>query len=334
MGSQAPVDLEVVYAPIEEDLRRLRRFLEREFLSREPIIHEILQHIARFRGKQIRPALLFLLTRLLGGEVGAGVVKIGAVLELIHTATLVHDDVLDDSLLRRNVETVHRRWGDRAAVLIGDYIYSRAFQLSTEVEGMAQLLSQTTHTVCEGELLQIGSRRNSDVSEARYLEIIRKKTAELYAVACQLGGRFAGCEERHGGDLYAFGRDLGTAFQIVDDCIDFSGDEAVAGKSLGTDLRQGKMTLPLIYLRDESEPERAEWLRRVLREPLTPAVEERIHALVRENGVLVAAFDRAEGFIQSAKDRLLEVCKRAELFDSPLRASLELAADYVLHRQR
>ncbi len=333
MGTEASAQLDQIYAPIQEEVELLTDFLRGEFESAEPFIFEILEHISRFRGKQIRPALLFLTHRLAGGTVEHDVVKIGAVLEMIHTATLVHDDLLDDASLRRKVATVHTRWGERAAILIGDFIYSRAFQLSTEVPGMAQVLSATTHKICEGELLQIGHRHRPDMSEDIYFEIIRKKTAILHSVACRLGGVFAGLGEERCEHLSRFGMDLGMAFQIVDDCLDYSGDESVVGKSLGTDLHQGKVTLPLIYLRESlSSPDRAEdldWLMKSLRGPLEPDVERRVQEMVRDHGVLTEVFSRANGFIQRAKATLEEVGS-----DEDLLGSLELVTDYVLKRRR
>jgi octaprenyl-diphosphate synthase len=304
-----------------------------EFFSAEPFIAAILEHVARYRGKQLRPALLFLASRLGGVEPGRDHVKIAAVVELIHTATLVHDDILDDARLRRNMETVHRRWGERAGVLIGDFIYSRAFHLSTEVPGMARVLSETTHTICEGELLQIENRFRPEMGEERYLEIIRKKTAILHAVACELGGALGGMDAERREALHRFGLDLGMAFQIADDCLDYAGEEAEAGKSLGTDLHQGKVTLPLIFLMECLSEAEAKWLRGALREKLSPAVEERIHSLVVEHGVVREALARADAYIQSAKATLATVGNGGG-GAREVRESLELAADYIVRRRR
>ena len=345
MGTEAPADLGTIYGPIAADLRELDRFLRREFVSREPFIHEILEHIARFGGKQIRPALLFLSTRLVGGDrdvaggsgtVGRDVIEIGAVLELVHTATLVHDDLLDGASMRRRVETVHARWGDRPAILIGDYIYSRAFELSTHVDGMAAVLSRTTHAICEGELLQIGCRRDPDVDEDTYFEIIRKKTAILHGVACRLGGVLAGLDATQSARLEEVGLQLGMAFQVIDDCLDYAGEEQVVGKSLGTDLRQGKPTLPLIYLRDElatRDPERARFLRRAIEGPIDEETERRVHDLVVQSDVLERSFARAEGFVDAALSALRGLAAEGIASSSAERESLELAAHYVLRRR-
>ena len=340
MGTEASPDLRTIYAPVEEDMLRLAAFLETEFEGIEPYLVRILEHVSRFRGKQIRPAILFLTRRLAllpGTRAGASRarpddhVKIGAVVELIHTATLVHDDILDDAELRRGVETVHRRWGERAAILIGDYIYSHAFRLSTEVHGMARAFSDTTNTICEGELLQIGSRFRPDIGEERYLEIIRKKTGILYAAAARLGGVLGGADPELAGKLHEFGMELGTAFQIVDDCLDYDGEEGLTGKSLGTDLRQGKATLPLIYLREALPAGEREWLDGVLSAPVAGEPERRIQRLVAEHGVLGEAFARAQGFVESAKAILADVLGGG---GGQVGESLDLVADYVLRRRR
>ena len=332
MSTEASLDLQFIYQPIQKEMRALSQFLKDEFHSREPFLWEILQHIARFRGKQIRPALLFLVSKAGASEAGEDHIKIAAVIELIHTATLVHDDVLDDALLRRDVETVHRRWGERAAVLIGDYIYSRAFHLSTEIPGMAGLLSDTTHAICEGELLQIATRFQ-EIDEATYFQIIRKKTAILYGVSCQIGGMLGGLDADRCAKFHDFGMELGTAFQIVDDCLDYKGSESVAGKSLGTDLHQGKVTLPLIYLMESMSEAERKWLREALARPLSLEAEARIRQLVEERGVVPDACARAEAFIQSAKTILVEVSSCDPRL-SAVRDSLDLVADYIVRRSR
>jgi len=327
MSTEARPQIGEIYANINDELNRLDDFLQNEFNSEEPFICQLLSHIDRFRGKRIRPALLLMVAKLLRPDISPDQVKIAAVIELIHTATLVHDDILDDARLRRGVETIHRRWGERAGVLLGDFLYSRAFSLSTEVPGMASILSATTHIICEGELLQIGNRYRPDIGEDVYLEIIRKKTASLHAIACYLGGVLSGINSQKVARLHDFGTNLGMAFQIIDDCLDYSGDEAVVGKSLGTDLRQGKVTLPLIYLLESLEKDQARVLLEALRQPLTAAMEEQIARQVRERGALRVARDRALGYIESARSNLAGM-------DSGIRDCLDRVADYVVRRQK
>ncbi len=327
MSTEASPKLQEIYSSISGELKRLDEFLRAQFESEEPFICQLLSHIGKFRGKRIRPALLFLVGKQVNPSITADHVKIAAVIELIHTATLVHDDILDDAALRRNVETIHRRWGERAGILLGDYLYSRGFSLSTEVPGMASILSATTHIICEGELLQIGNRYRPDIGEDVYLEIIRKKTASLHAIGCYLGGVLSGLNGKDASRLHDFGIDLGMAFQITDDCLDYCGDEAVVGKSLGTDLRQGKVTLPLIYLLDDLREENAKDLLESLRHPLTQEMQEKITRQVRERGALREAQDRARAFIESARSKLIGL-------DPAIRENLDQVADYVLRRQR
>ncbi|MGQ9588953.1 MAG: polyprenyl synthetase family protein [Planctomycetota bacterium] len=331
MDTEVPLELETLYAPIADEMAELAGFLEREFFAEEPFLRELFSQVARFHGKQLRPALLFLASKLEGGEATRDHVKVAAVIELIHTATLVHDDLLDDAVLRRRVETVHRRWGDRVAVLLGDYIYSRAFHLSTQVPGMAALLSDATHTICEGELLQMGERFRA-IDEARYFEIIEKKTATLYAAACEIGGRLAGFDARKCRRLREFGRELGKAFQIVDDCLDYLGDERVVGKSLGSDLRQGKVTLPLIILLGAVEDGEKGRLARLLSAPLSAEDADRIRSRVVEEGAAEESLARAAEFAKKARKLL------ASAFDGnggagSVREKLELVAEYVVRRK-
>jgi octaprenyl-diphosphate synthase len=333
MDTRATTELRAIYQPIEPEICRLRARLDREFASTDPFIGQVLKQVAEYRGKQIRPALLFLVSRLSGAQPTDDHIQIACAIELIHTATLVHDDILDDAELRRKVETVHRSWGERPAILIGDYIYSRAFHLSTGVPGMARILSDTTHTICEGELLQISSRFRPNMGESTYFEIIRKKTAVLHAVSCQLGGVLGDLDSEQCRSFYEFGLDLGMAFQIVDDCLDYTGTEAQVGKSLGSDLHQGKVTLPLIYLMERLSEAEGRWLTETLRAQLSERDEHRIHSLVEQHGVAREALARADSFLHSARARLAAIVVGTPMAKQA-RESLELAAGYILRRRR
>ncbi len=315
-----------MYEPIADDLRALNRYLAEEFGSAEPFIHELLAHIARYRGKQIRPAVLFLSARAVGGEPEEGHVKCAGVVELIHTATLVHDDVLDDARIRRRVETVNRHWGERTAVLLGDFIYSRGFSISTEVRGVSRLLADTTHTICEGELLQIGSAGQVDLSEARYDEIIEKKTAILYGMACRLGAKLSKGTKRQVEALERYGRSLGMAFQIADDALDLVGDEQKVGKSLGTDLKNGKLTLPLIRLRDLLGVAKGQELRWILENPREIGARPRVQRMLSDHRIFEEVRARAEQYIDEA------IAELEVLPDTPARESLEMLARFVLER--
>ena len=319
-------ELGKMYGPIADDLVALNRYLADEFRSTEPFVHDLLIHIARFRGKQIRPAVLFLAGRAVGGEPEEPHVKCGGVVELIHTATLVHDDLLDDAKIRRRVETVNKRWGDRAAVLLGDFIYSRGFSISTEVRGVSRLLADTTHTICEGELLQVGSAGEVDLTEERYFEIIEKKTAVLYGMACRVGAKQSKGTKKQVEALERYGLCLGMAFQIADDALDLVGDEGVVGKSLGTDLKNGKMTLPLIRLRNLLGEAKGQELRWILENPREIGARPRVQKMLVEHQIFENVRATAEKFIAEAL-KCLEVVP-----ESPARESLETLARFVLER--
>jgi octaprenyl-diphosphate synthase len=320
-----------MYEPVAGDLVALNTYLAEEFRSTEPFVHDLLIHIARFRGKQIRPAVLFLAGRAVAmaeadARVGHDHVKCGGVVELIHTATLVHDDLLDDARIRRRVETVNHRWGERAAVLLGDFIYSRGFSISTEVEGVARLLADTTHTICEGELLQVGSAGDIDLTEARYNEIIEKKTAVLYGMAARVGASLAGGTPEQVAALERYGTALGMAFQIADDALDILGDEGVVGKSLGTDLVNGKMTLPIIRLRDLLGDAAGQELRWVLENPKETGARARVQKMLDEHEIFRKVRATAEAHIEEA------VASLDALPESPARESLTTLARFVLER--
>ncbi len=214
-------------------------------------LRPLIDHVSRYRGKQLRPALVFLAGRVLDGP-GPAHFTCAKVVELIHMATLVHDDILDDAQVRRQSLTVNRLHGNEVPVLLGDYIYALAFQMSLQLEDLtcSRLLSEVTRVICQGEITQSLHRLAADWTEDHYYRVIGDKTASLYGAACKLGGHYAGAGAEGTNVLWEFGYGLGMAFQIVDDCLDLCGEEAVVGKSLGTDLTTGKLTLPLLYLKN------------------------------------------------------------------------------------
>ena len=213
-----------------------------------PFVHELLQYGGKLGGKRLRPALL-LLSAQATGTIRPEHVTLATVIEMIHTATLVHDDVLDEADMRRHLATVNARWNNETSVLLGDYLFSQAFYLASTLETTyaCQRIGRSTNIVCEGELRQVGSRGDHGLSEQEYFQIIDGKTAELCACACHLGAKYA-CERADWVDaLEHYGRSLGMAFQIADDLLDLLGDESTTGKSLGTDLEKQKPTLPIIH---------------------------------------------------------------------------------------
>jgi octaprenyl-diphosphate synthase len=252
-------------APVSDDMRRVDEVIGRRLESDVPLVREVAQYIVASGGKRLRPAVLLLAAGAAGYRGGkAQLHDLAAVLEFIHTATLLHDDVVDESSLRRGRNTANAAFGNAAAVLVGDFLYSRAFQMMVEVADMRvmSVLAEATNTIAGGEVMQLMGSHDPEVDEARYLEVIRRKTAKLFEAAARLGGVVARSpdEER----LAAYGIHVGTAFQLIDDVLDYSGDEATIGKSLGDDLAEGKPTLPLIRVLRTGTAEQAALVRRAI----------------------------------------------------------------------
>jgi octaprenyl-diphosphate synthase len=250
-------------APVAEDLRKVNDVIGRRLESDVPLVREVAQYIVASGGKRLRPAVL-LLSAAAAGYRGpkAPLHDLAAVVEFIHTATLLHDDVVDESALRRGRGTANAAFGNAAAVLVGDFLYSRAFQMMVEIDDMRvmRVLAEATNTIAGGEVLQLMGSHDPEVDEARYLEVIRRKTAKLFEAAARLGAVLAK-EPRFEEKLAGYGRGVGTAFQLIDDVLDYSGDEAMIGKSLGDDLAEGKPTLPLIRVMRTGTPEQAALVR-------------------------------------------------------------------------
>jgi octaprenyl-diphosphate synthase len=251
-GQQRATASEVLrglYAPVADELEAVEGLLQRELSSDKPFVDRLARHGSRLGGKRLRPALLLLSAKACGG-VRPEHLTLAAMVEVIHTATLIHDDVLDEATIRRHLDTINARWSNEVSILLGDYLLARAICLASSLDDnfACRAISESARHMCEGELRQIESRGNYAISEADYLEIIAAKTAALTACCCGLGSHYAGAELPVCEALSRYGHDLGVAFQIADDVLDVTGDEAAVGKSLGTDLLKQKATLPLIRL--------------------------------------------------------------------------------------
>jgi octaprenyl-diphosphate synthase len=290
------------FAPIARDLEEVERLLRQTLASGRPGVERILAHLGPYRGKRLRPTLLLLTARACGRLTPAHH-TLAAVVEMIHTATLVHDDVLDGATMRRHGRTVNADWGNQASILLGDYLFTHAFHLSSTVGDVraCRLIGEATNRVCAGELHQVCERGNLALTEDDYLDIIDAKTAELTSCCCQLGALFGDAREDVVEALSRFGRYLGIAFQIADDVLDLTGEESVAGKSLGTDLEQQKLTLPLIHLLQTS-PE-AERVRQVLTSPGNHK-REALQAHLEKSGALQYAHARATEYARLAVSEL------------------------------
>jgi octaprenyl-diphosphate synthase len=241
------VTIPLLQAVLRDDMREVDAVLRKALHSEVALIREVAEHIISGGGKRFRPALLLLTARACGYR-GSEHHNLAAVIEMIHTATLLHDDVVDESSLRRGHATANAIFGNAASVLVGDFLYSRSFQLMVTAENLRvfQILADATNVIAEGEVLQLLNSGNPDVDERRYLEVIQRKTAKLFEAAAQLGAVLSNAEPSLEAALARYGMHLGTAFQLIDDVLDYTGDHSAIGKNLGDDLAEGKPTLPLI----------------------------------------------------------------------------------------
>jgi octaprenyl-diphosphate synthase len=315
-----------LFAPIARDLEEVERVLFQTLDSPRPHVKQLVSHLGHYRGKRLRPALLLLTARACGRLTPAHYI-LAAVVEMIHTATLVHDDVLDSAAVRRHVATVNAGWGNQTSILLGDYLFTHAFHLSSTVGDVraCQIIGEATNRVCEGELQQVCERGNLALTEQDYFDIIDAKTAELTACCCRLGALFSGVAPAVVEELARYGRALGIAFQIADDLLDLLGEESTTGKSLGTDLEQQKMTLPLIRLLAEAPREQAARFRQLLR-TMGNHKREVFRPYLLDSGALTYARNRAEEFASQARTEL--EC----LPPSDCRTLLSMLTDRVVHR--
>jgi octaprenyl-diphosphate synthase len=319
-------NLSSMYAPIAAELTEAERIFQNELGSRFPFVQHLVDHCADFQGKRLRPALLLLSAKASGGISEAHPV-LAAVVEMIHTATLVHDDVLDEAAIRRHAATVNAEWGNETAVLLGDYLFTHAFHLAASLDSTraCRWIGHATNKVCEGEMQQVHHRGNLDLDESGYFAIIEGKTAELTAVSCRLGASYAGAPEPTVLALDGYGRNLGIAFQIADDVLDIWGEERVTGKSLGTDLEKQKLTLPIIQMLKRVEPAVAATVRGWLSEG-DPELRRRLRPHLEKTGALDYAWQCAKKHAKQAADAL--DC----LADSDAKMVLRWLAHYVVRR--
>lgn len=292
--------MRVLYGLIGTDLAEVERIFAHELGSRLPFVQHLVEHCTGLRGKRLRPALLLLTARACGMIQPAHQV-LAAVVEMIHTATLVHDDVLDESLIRRHAATVNAEWGNETAVLMGDYLFTHAFHLASSLESTlaCRWIGRATNLVCEGEMQQVHNRGNLELDEPTYLAIVRGKTAELTAVSCRLGAHYAGATEAVVEALAGYGRDVGVAFQITDDVLDLWGEERVTGKTLGTDLEKQKLTLPLIHLLHAAPAATRDRVRRLVSQP-GPGRRSALRPYLEDSGSLDYAWERAREYAARA----------------------------------
>ena len=316
-------------AALDEDLAAVGALIRERMQSEAaPRIPAVTAHLIEAGGKRLRPMLVLAAARLLGYG-GPFHVHLATVVEFIHTATLLHDDVVDDSKQRRGRPTANLLWDNMSSVLVGDYLFARSFQLMVETGSIRVLgiLADASATISEGEVLQLVAARDLSTTEDTYLKVIRGKTAALFAAACEAGAVVAGASAEEEASLREYGDALGIAFQIVDDLLDIEGTEAI-GKNRGDDLREGKLTLPVIRaLAAASDEERDFWKRLIGRGQVEEGDVERARDLMERHGALASTRAEAELWVARAKDAL------SRLPEHPLREMLGDLADYVVARE-
>jgi len=315
-----------LFGPIRSELAEAELIFQKELRSHFPFVQHLVDHCGDYQGKRLRPALLLLAGRACGSLSCAHPV-LAAVVEMIHTATLVHDDVLDESMVRRHAATVNAEWGNETAVLLGDYLFTHAFHLAASLESTqaCRWIGRATNRVCEGEMQQVHHRGNLDLDERSYFAIIEGKTAELTAVSCRLGAHYAGAGTATTEALDRYGRNLGIAFQISDDVLDIWGEERLTGKSLGTDLQKQKLTLPVIRLLETAGPSTLASVRRMLSEAKAECRKQLI-PLLEDSGALDYSWQRARWHVKEAVDSL------EGLAESEARTALRVLADFTVRR--
>jgi octaprenyl-diphosphate synthase len=319
--------LPTLYEPIAKDLEKVCQVFDDELFSDLPLINDLCAHVRQYRGKQLRPGLVLLSGKACGKTTDEHL-TIAAVVEMVHMATLVHDDVLDDADLRRRCPTINRLEGNEAAVLLGDYLISHAFHLCSSLESQyaSRVIASTTNIVCEGELQQVHHRGDFDLGLDDYLQIITRKTAALTGACCRLGAYFAGAGNEVVTALERYGLELGIAFQITDDVLDITGSEKRMGKTLGRDLEKSKLTLPVIHCLTRAHDDLRKELHLLLasRNP----DRSRLRNLLETTDSLTYSLDAARDYVDSAVGRL------EELPPSQTRQSLARLARLIISREQ
>lgn len=308
------------------DMARVNTVIQAKMASDVALINQLSQYIIGAGGKRFRPMVLMLAAQALGGA-SPWAAQMAAVVELIHTATLLHDDVVDESTLRRGRDTANALFGNAASVLTGDFLYSRAFEMMVEVQEprVMAILAQATNRIAEGEVLQLMNMGDADVSEDRYVDVIVRKTATLFAAATQLAAVLEGQPEEMEAALTAYGLHLGTAFQLIDDVLDYTGDEAHTGKHVGDDLAEGKPTLPLIIAMQRGDEATVAMIRRAITEQDARDIEA-ICSAIEHTGALAYTAHRAQTEADQAKQAI------AAVPDSPFKEALLALADAAVAR--
>ena len=331
LDEEAQISARRIFSIITNDLAQVELEFERQARSNVQVIDYLGEYLRASGGKRVRPALTILSNYAVGGD-GAryNSIRMATVMEFLHTATLVHDDIIDKADTRRKRPTVNALYGNETAVLMGDWLYMSAFETSLAERSLPilDILTRVTRKMTEGELLQLTLLSDANVTEAQYFDVLKRKTAYLFSASCEIGAILGGADEVQQAALRDYGLSLGTAFQLIDDVLDFTSNEEALGKASGADLLGGKVTLPLIYLR-EAEPETREMIQTVLREGTYSTVRQKdlLDAIMR-TGALDRARAQANDFAEDARSAL------HQLPDSDYSEALSALPTYILDRDR
>lgn len=319
-----------VWEAYRDELDSVERQVRTNLDSSVALVNTVAAHILNSGGKRIRPLLLLLSARLCG-YTGRDHHQLGSLVEFIHTATLLHDDVVDDADIRRGQRTARKIWGNQISILVGDYLYSKAICQIVDFrsQGINEVLAEACKKMAEGEVLQLYYNGNPAMPELEYLKVVEHKTAGLIAASCRMGAILADATEAQQDALFRFGQYLGMAFQVADDTLDYTANGERLGKTLGQDLRQGKATLPLLHLLHHcSEQDRQMIIDRMETRTLTEGDLGRLIRLMEEFGSITHAMDRAQTYVASAQQEL------SQFEDSTAKRALSVAADYMVTRDR
>ena len=301
------MQLETIQAPIEAQLVIIDQLIAERLESQIPLIREIYQHIIQSGGKRLRP-MLSLLAAGTCSDISAKQLELALIIEFIHTATLLHDDVVDESHMRRGQPSANALWGNQASVLVGDFLLARAFQLLVTIDHtpLLELLSTTTRDIAAGEVLQLSNRNDPDTTRERYLQVIEYKTATLFAAASQGPALLAQCTHEHSTALTEFGLNLGLSFQLIDDALDYSADSATLGKNIGDDLKEGKPTLPLIHALEQGNAQQQQLIRMAISHADEVPLDE-ILAAIAATDAIAYTYQVARTYADKASSALMQL---------------------------
>jgi octaprenyl-diphosphate synthase len=318
--------LDSIRSLVQNDLEATDKFIFTELQSHIPLINELVQYILNCGGKRIRPLLVLLSARACN-HTGNQHLDLAAAIELIHTATLLHDDVIDNSNLRRGRDTAHTIWGSEASVLVGDFLYSRAFQLIVRLQNLLvmNIFSDATNLIAEGEILQLVNCNDPNTTEASYYEVIQRKTGKLFEVGAQLGPAISNCSPEAFQAMQHYGINLGIAYQLIDDALDYNASAEQTGKNIGTDLAEGKPTLPLIHALRHGTPAEAKLIRKAIENGSCDQLES-ILGIIESTGAIEYTANAAKKHAREANSALKHVA------ESPYRNALQDLAEFVVER--